>query len=44
MVVRQDETYLRTLVDGAIRSLLEDGTITELIDRHDLPGEAPPLE
>lgn len=43
-VVRQDDTYIRTMLDGAIRALIEDGSIEGLIADHALPGSAPSLE
>jgi polar amino acid transport system substrate-binding protein len=38
ITLRSRETFLRTMLDDAIVALIEDGTIEQLLQKHDLPG------
>ncbi|MDZ7799284.1 MAG: transporter substrate-binding domain-containing protein [Trueperaceae bacterium] len=43
-VVREDEQYLRTLLDEAIVNVIEAGVMEELVAEHGPPGEPGALE
>lgn len=42
-VMRAEDTFTRTMLDEAIVALSEDGTLSELIDVYELPGDVPPM-
>lgn len=44
MVLRAKDTYLRTLLDQAIDTLVKDGTIDRLMDQYGIPGKAGAVE
>lgn len=40
IALRSADSYVRTLLDDAITALVDDGTITELLEQYGLPGAA----
>ncbi len=44
MALRAKDTYMRTLLDQAIDSLVKDGTIDRLMEQYDIPGKAGAVE
>ncbi|MCX7783243.1 MAG: hypothetical protein N2318_06310, partial [Meiothermus sp.] len=44
MALRAKDTYLRTLLDQAIDSLVKDGTIDRLMEQYGIPGKAGAVE
>lgn len=44
MAVRSNDTYLRTLLDQAIESIIKDGTLERLLVEYEIPGTPGDLE